>query len=250
VSIEIVPIPCLRDNYAYAIVDESDAVWVVDPSEATPILSFLSQRRARLSGVLLTHHHHDHVGGVPDLVKDAPWLAEVRVVAHERDRSRIAGLTHTMAAPLDSFALSPYACGGLSFEAMSIPGHTHGAVAWRLGNDVFVGDTLFSAGCGRLFEGSAAEMYASLLRLGSLAPSTRLWFGHEYTSGILEWTVRHFPEEEACQSTLAELIAQQERGLSLCTTPTTVAKEWAINVFLRARDESHFAELRLLKDKG
>ena len=240
-SFEIVPIACRRDNYAYAIVDRrAQSAWIVDPSEALPVRNWLDARGLKLTHILLTHHHHDHVDGIGELVGKEP--GSVEVWAHERDAARIAGLTHTVAVGTDAFYPTALRFGEMAVEACHVPGHTLGAVAWKIGADVFTGDTLFSAGCGRLFEGSYAQLHTSLRRICGLSPATRLWFGHEYTRGILEWRLRHVADDEACKAYLSDLAE--------VTTPSTVAREWEINAFVRAPDVEAFTALRKLKDLG
>ena len=245
-------IPCLRDNYAYVITREGcDDAIVVDPSEAAPLQSVLEAKSLRLVAILATHHHGDHIGGVLDLVTQTP---DARVCAHALDRGRIPAVTDVMAAPKGRFArcdrsllaaLTPL-LDGLDLLAMHVPGHTRGAIAWGIGppghlpTDVFTGDTLFAAGCGRLFEGTAEELFHSLAALGELPGATRLWFGHEYTRQNLDFAKAHAPHDEAILGRLATLAS--------CTTPTNVALEQATNLFLRAPDVASFAALRRAKD--
>ncbi|HEY5957796.1 MAG TPA: hydroxyacylglutathione hydrolase family protein, partial [Polyangiaceae bacterium] len=140
----VVPIACLADNYAYAVFSEAnDDVVVIDPSDAKPVVEWLESRGLRLRGLLLTHHHWDHVGGVKDLVAR---FGAMPVIAHATDAAKIEGVTDHV-ADAQQFDVS-----GLTFEAMHVPGHTLGALAYRCNDAVFTGDTLFGAGCGRLFE--------------------------------------------------------------------------------------------------
>ena len=154
-TLSIEPIPCLRDNYAYLIADErAGDAWLVDPSEAGPPSAVLRRRNLRLRGILATHHHLDHVGGIATLVDQN---ADVWVAGHARDQGRIPRQTHFIDAPGESFAATDLRLGDQELLARYIPGHTLGAIAWYLppqgsesAGDVFTGDTLFAAGCGRL----------------------------------------------------------------------------------------------------
>src|SRR6185295_14682250 len=168
----VVPVPCLKDNFAYLVI-EGDRAAIVDPGEAAPIEAALAREQVTLAAVWATHHHADHVGGVPDLVARHPGL---EVVAGERDAGKIPAVSHRLADG-DEVAL-----GGLRARAIWNPGHTLGAISFVIEGCAFTGDTLFGAGCGRLFEGDAAMMHASLARLAALAPETRVYFGHEYTA--------------------------------------------------------------------
>jgi len=245
-TLSIEPIPCLRDNYAYLIADElTGDAWLVDPSEPGPPSAVLRRRNLRLRGILATHHHMDHVGGISILVDQHP---DVWVAGHARDQGRIPRQTVFIDAPLDQFVATDLKLAGQALLAMYIPGHTLGAIAWYLPprgseqvGDVFTGDTLFAAGCGRLFEGSPTQMHTSLLAPVALPPATRLWFGHEYTAANLRFAAAMEPDNAAVQARIV--------GLPDCTTPTTVTLELATNPFVRAPSPPRFAELRLAKDE-
>ena len=244
--VSIQAIPCLRDNYAYLLRCESEAVgYLVDPSEPAAPREALAAHGLKLGGILCTHHHWDHVGGIEVLCDEHPsaWVA-----GSAHDRGRIPRQNVFVEAPEGRFAATSVTMFGRIAQASLIPGHTLGALAWALPDatgqlcDVFTGDTLFGAGCGRLFEGSPAQMFASLQALCRLPDPTRLWFGHEFTRGILEWRLRHVPDDTACKTYLSELAE--------VTTPSTVAREWQINAFVRAPDVEAFTALRKLKDLG
>ena len=242
-TLNIEPVPCLSDNYAYLITNDQDQVWIVDPSEAEPVQRHLSERNLQLQGILATHHHPDHVDGIKQLQLDNQvsgsnpcWVA-----GHASDKGRIPCQSHFIDAPLETFVTTEITVAGRPVQAMHIPGHTTGAIAWKIDDDVFTGDTLFSAGCGRLFEGTAEQMYASLQSIVRLDANTRLWFGHEYTASNL----RFASSEEPKNTQIAELLKQNRK----CTTPTTVAQERAINPFVRAKDGQDLAEIRHRKDK-
>lgn len=248
-ALTIEPIPCLRDNYAYLISDpQAGDAWLVDPSEPGPVLAVLAARPGlTLRGILATHHHYDHVGGIEALVSDAaerPWVA-----GHASDRGRIPEQSRFVDAPVGRFVPSGVELGGRPLLAMWIPGHTLGAIAWYIPpeegdddavGDVFTGDTLFAAGCGRLFEGTPAQMHSSLQNITSLPPATRLWFGHEYTAANLRFAATVEPDNPA--------IRRREGGLGERTTPTSVAEERATNPFVRAATAEVLAERRAAKD--
>ena len=245
-TLSIEPIPCLRDNYAYLISDEDTGeAWLVDPSEPGPPAALLRRRGLQLRGILATHHHMDHVGGIPALLDQH---RDVWVAGHARDSGRIARQTISIDAPTEKFITTELRIGEHAVLAMYIPGHTLGAIAWYLpprpgspAGDVFTGDTLFAAGCGRLFEGSPTQMHTSLQALVALAPETRLWFGHEYTEANLRFAAALEPDNVA--------VRQRAASLPICTTPTTVALELATNPFVRSSSPEVLAERRLAKDE-
>jgi hydroxyacylglutathione hydrolase len=242
----IEPVACLKDNYAYLIREEgaTDA-YLVDPSESAPVAAALARTGLVLRGILVTHHHQDHVGGIDDLV--AQWGTTLAFVAgHASDRGRIPDQTAFVAAPADRFVTTALTIAGRPLLARHIPGHTRGAIAWGLPGegevpaDVFTGDTLFGAGCGRLFEGTPADMFASLTALTTLPPQTRLWFGHEYTASNLRFAASVEPDNPE--------VASRRAAGGACTTPTTVALERATNPFVRAPSVAEFAARRTAKD--
>jgi hydroxyacylglutathione hydrolase len=246
-TLVIEPIPCLKDNYAYLLYDsESRDGYLVDPSEPGAPSAALAQRKLVLRGILATHHHADHVGGIAEL--DAHWREELHFIGgHASDRGRIPGQTAFIDAPADRFVLTELRVAGRPVVARHIPGHTRGAIAWGIApagdqppTDVFTGDTLFAAGCGRLFEGTPADMFRSLGALTALPESTRLWFGHEYTASNLRFAETVEPENKA--------ILERRSALGPRTTPTTVALERATNPFVRARTIEELAARRSAKD--
>jgi hydroxyacylglutathione hydrolase len=245
VAVVIEPIPCLQDNYAYLVhAPGADEAWLVDPSEVDPPARVLAERGLKLAGILATHHHFDHVGGIPGLLSahaGAPVVA-----GHAHDKGRIPGQTIAVDAPMGEFVPTPIVIAGRPVLAAHIPGHTLGAIAWYLpgegdeAGDVFTGDTLFAGGCGRLFEGTPAQMHRSLETICGLPGATRLWFGHEYTAANLRFAASVEPDNRD--------VATRAAALPECTTPTTVELELATNPFVRARDADELATRRAAKD--
>lgn len=221
-------VPCLRDNYAYLTgAPGAREVLVIDPGEAAPVERALAATGLALAAILLTHHHHDHVGGVAELVARHPGIP---VLAHHSDRGRLPVVPHGLN---DGDAVE---WAGLRFTVLHVPGHTMGAVAYHAPGVVFTGDTLFGAGCGRLFEGTAAELHASLGRLAELPPETRVYSGHEYTEKNLEFAAHVEPENVAIparRARVGELRARHEPSV-----PSTIAEELMTNPFLRVRTPS------------
>ncbi len=236
----VVAVPCLKDNYAYLVIDRERAA-VVDPGEAAPVLAAAEREGVTIEAVWATHHHHDHVGGVAGL-KQA--IADLRVVAHATDAAKFAGATELLA---DGDATT---LGSIRATAIHNPGHTLGAISFYIeeadGGAVFTGDTLFSAGCGRLFEGTAAMMHASLVKLASLPAETRVFFGHEYTEANLRFAMHAAPHDADVRARADDVRALRAR--SEYSTPSTIAIERATNPFVRAPDVETFAALRSAKD--
>jgi hydroxyacylglutathione hydrolase len=242
------PICCLHDNYAYLVSSPSTKeAWLVDPSEPEPLLEALARLPGvRLRGILATHHHPDHVGGVEAITRLGSSADPVWVAGHIHDRGRIPGQSVFVEAPQGRFAPTGLDLAGIELAAMHVPGHTRGAIAWCIPASsgrpaaVFTGDTLFAAGCGRLFEGTPAQMHASLQALIALPNETLLYFGHEYTAQNLDFAATMEPENE-------DVVARR-LSLDPPTTPTTVAEERATNPFVRASSVEEFTRRRRAKD--
>jgi hydroxyacylglutathione hydrolase len=222
----VVVVPCLSDNYAYLLVDEAAGVAaVVDPSEAGPVLEALDVAGvASVCAVLVTHHHGDHVGGLGAL--RARW-PDAPVFGHTSELSagRIEGQTVGLADD------EPFAAGPFTGRAYHVPGHTTGALAYAVGGALFTGDTLFRAGCGRLFEGTAATMFNSLQRLRALDPALAVYPGHEYTVKNLRFAQGLLPHDDAIATALTEALAQRDADRP--TVGDTLARERRTNPFLR-----------------
>ena len=235
---EIVPVPQLSDNYAYLLIDPASGnAAVVDCAEARPVLDEARRRSVRLVAVLATHHHFDHVGGNGDLLESN---REIRVFGSADDAPRIPGITDQVR---DGDAITP---AGLSARIILIPAHTSGHVAYHFPNEraVFTGDTLFVAGCGRLFEGDAAQMMRSLGKLASLPDDTAVYCGHEYTEKNLRFAETLEPGNPALREKLARVREMRRAGQP--TVPSTIAEEKATNPFLRTGSAELAASVRRL----
>lgn len=235
----IKPIPILDDNYAWFLRDEATGTTAVaDAAEAAPVIAFVEAEGGRLDWLLITHHHGDHIAGIPEV--QARFGAKVAGAA--ADAHRLPKLDVAL-KPGETFML-----GESEAHILDSPGHTRGAIAWHFpdGPAVLSGDTLFAAGCGRLLEGTPAEMHASLQALGALPDATLVCCGHEYTLSNIRFA-RHVEPENAA---LAEFAARAEalRAEGRPTVPTTMSLEHAINPFLRAKDVAELAARRAAKD--
>ena len=221
---QVTIVPCLSDNYAYVLLaPESKRAVVVDPSEAEPVLRALDALGVTLGAILATHHHHDHVGGNAALVQRFPGI---RVFGHASDRGRIPEQTEFVEHDRE------ITVEGLNFRVLHIPGHTLGAVAYAGEGSVFTGDTLFAGGCGRLFEGTPAQMYQSLnVTLAALPDATLVYCGHEYTASNLRFAA-HLEPANAAVTEKAKRVAEQ-RAQNVATVPSTLEQEKATNPFMR-----------------
>lgn len=222
----VVAVPCLKDNYAYLVIEGTDAA-VIDPGDAAPVEAALAREGVTLAAIWLTHHHWDHVGGVPALTAARPG---VPVVAGIRDAEKIKGVTQRLGDG-DTTRL-----GALTATALDNPGHTLGAISFVVGNAVFTGDTLFGAGCGRMFEGDPAMMHAALMRLAALPDATYVYFGHEYTAANLRFAAAVEPTNPD--------VMQRAGGLASQSTPSTIGVERTTNPFLRCAEPAVIAAAR------
>ena len=241
----IKPLPVLQDNVVWIWARGREAV-VVDPAVAEPVRQWLVDRKLELTAVLQTHHHADHIGGTPDLLRQWPSAA---VIAAAADQERI---------PFQTVSVEP----GMQLELLGQPisvidvrAHTRAHLAYVLPQGcspelptpvLFCGDTLFGAGCGRLFEGSAEDMHLALKRLQDLPDDTIVHCAHEYTEGNLRWAHALRPDDQAIAARLSTVQDLRSRGsLSL---PSTMGEERRTNLFLRACSVQELRELRLHKD--
>ena len=236
--LDILPVPVLRDNYVWLVHDpESGETVAVDPSVADPVLDEAERRGWRISQVWNTHWHPDHTGG-----NDAIRAATGCTITGPAEAEKVSRMDRVVAGG-DRAAI-----GEFEAELIDIPAHTAGHVAFHLpaAQAAFVGDTLFAMGCGRLFEGDAAQMYESLRRLAALPGETRIYCGHEYTLDNGRFALTVEPDNPALVRRVEEVKAARERGE--VTLPTTIALELETNPFVRAPSAEEFAHRRAAKD--
>ena len=232
-------IPCLKDNYSYLIIDEEKNIaCVIDPSEAEPIIKYLENTQIELKFILNTHHHYDHVGGNQKL--KAKYGASV--VGYKEDKQRIPGI--------DIMVKDQETWMHKNFEAkiIHIPGHTLGHICFYFYKDesVFTGDTLFSLGCGRIFEGTYDQMFNSLKKLKELPKNTKVFCGHEYTLQNSKFCMVHDANNKYLKAKINDIKVKLKAGLS--TIPSTIKDELECNIFLRSNNVKSFSKLRDLKD--
>ena len=252
--LHLVTIPCLADNYAYLIHDgETGQTAVIDVPEPGPILAALSAHQWRLTDILITHHHDDHIQGV-EALRTAPgaMVLGAAVDAHRLPRLDLA---------LDE--ATTFSIGTEVARVIDVPGHTLGHIAFHFPQShlCFTADSLMAGGCGRLFEGTARQMHASLAKLAALPPETLICSGHEYTASNLRFAATLEPDNPQLISRAAEVAAKRAKGLP--TVPVPLSVELATNPYLRAHlpalktavglpdsdDVTVFAEIRARKDK-
>ena len=220
-------IPCLNDNYSYLIHDEiSNTVAIVDPSEFMPCDTIISKNYQKLDFILNTHHHYDHVGGNEELKKKY----NSKVLGFENDKNRIPQID-TVLKDNQEFKI-----GTLNFTTIFIPGHTRGHVAFYFKKErvVFSGDTLFSLGCGRVFEGTYKQMFQSLNKLKNLPGETKVYCGHEYTFKNLEFCLKFNPNNDFLKKKKNDIKLSLKNKKP--TIPSTIADEIKGNIFFRVND--------------
>ncbi len=244
---------CLKDNYSYLLHDtESNLIAVVDPSDFKPINDVIEKKYKKLDFILNTHHHFDHVGGNVELKKKY----KSKIIASFIDQDRIPGIDLRIKGD------EIFKFGKVDFKIISIPGHTKGHIAFysKKNKAVFTGDTLFSLGCGRVFEGTSNDMFDSINKIKKLPGKTKIYFGHEYTKNNFEFCFQFEKENVHLKRKLGWINSKIKNNLP--TSPSTMDEELKTNVFLRcenthirsylkmdkASDQEIFNKLRNLKD--
>jgi hydroxyacylglutathione hydrolase len=234
-------IPCHFDNFSYLLVcEETGKAAIVDPAEYYPISQVIRKMGVELVAIYCTHHHADHIGGLAEFCEESPNL---EVAGFKGDSGRIPGLTHTLE---DNDVVT---FGKVTGSVKHTPGHTSGGICFLFGDHLFTGDTLFGAGCGRLFEGSPEQMYNSLHSLtDGLGDDVKVYFGHEYTVSNLKFAEFIEPDNQMVADRLSDAKTMLEKGGS--TTPSTIGLERQTNPFLRSNIEAvreRLAEKLLIK---
>ena len=232
-------IPCLQDNYSYLIIDDSNnSACVVDPSETKPIINFLKNKNINLKYILNTHHHFDHIGGNKDLKKKYGSI----VLGFKNDSERIPEID----VLLEDNQI--WKAENFTAKIMHIPGHTTGHICFHFFENklIFTGDTLFSLGCGKIFEGTYEEMFNSLNKIKSLPDETKIYCGHEYTLNNSKFCIKHDPNNLNLKNKIENIKKQVKDGMP--TIPSTIKDELDCNIFLRTNDLESFSKLRDLKD--
>lgn len=218
--LHIYPVPAFEDNYIWLLHNKRDAV-VVDPGDATPILARLKADALSLSAILITHHHSDHINGVKEILKQ--YNVPVYAPSYEQ-----YAFEHIALSDGDEIHITDI---DLKFKVLWLPGHTSGHIAYLNNNNLFCGDVLFSAGCGRLFEGTPEQMLSSLNRLKMLDPNTKIFCTHEYTAKNIDFALTLEPDNPDLLSRKDAVARLRENNQA--SLPTTIALELKINPFLR-----------------
>ena len=238
-NIEIEIVPCLQDNYSYLIIDKKkNNACVIDPSEAQPIINFIEKENINLKYILNTHHHFDHIGGNKELKERYNSI----VVGYKHDAKRIPEISVLVE---DNQIWKED-----NFEAkiIHIPGHTSGHIGFYFFNEkiIFTGDTLFSLGCGKIFEGTYEQMFESLSKIRNLPEDTKIYCGHEYTLQNSNFCIKHDPQNLNLQNKISKI--KEKLSNNIPTIPSTLKDEKECNIFLRAKNVNSFSKLRDLKD--
>ena len=231
-------IPCLEDNYSYLIIDENNNACVIDPGEAKPVIDLVERKNINLKYILNTHHHYDHINGNEELKK----RYNSAVVGYADDVKRIPGINVLVE---DN---QVWKADNFKAKIIHVPGHTSGHICFHFFNEkiIFTGDTLFSLGCGKLFEGTYKQMFESLNKVKSLPKDTKIYCGHEYTLQNSKFCIKHDPANLNLQNKILEITEKLKKDLP--TIPSTIKDEIECNIFLRAKTLESFSKLRDLKD--
>ena len=230
---------CLQDNYSYLIIDQkTNEACVVDPSEADPVINFCEENKIKIKYILNTHHHYDHVGGNKEIKK----FYNSKILGFENDKDRIP--------EIDILLKDQEVWKKDNFETkiFHIPGHTTGHICYHFFNEkiLFTGDTLFSLGCGKIFEGTYSQMFKSLSLFKKFSLDTKIYCGHEYTLQNSKFCLQYDPQNKMLINKILEIKKNLSQGNP--TLPSTIKDELDCNIFLRANDVKSFSKLRDLKD--
>jgi len=228
-------IPAFKDNYIWLLRRGNEAV-VVDPGDALPVKARLAADGLTLTAILITHHHADHQGGVPEL------LAEFAVPVYGPETESITACTVPLSGG-EGFELL-----GETFRVIDVPGHTAGHIAYVIEGALFCGDTLFAGGCGRLFEGTPAQMLASLNKLAALPDETLVYCAHEYTQSNLRFALAVEPDNAAIQERVAQVAMRRAKGQA--TVPSSLREERVTNPFLRLHESAVISAAREYGSQG
>ena len=232
-------IKCLKDNYSYLVIDEKNqSACVIDPSEAKPIINFIEENKIHLKFILNTHHHYDHVGGNKELKKKY----NTKIIGFEEDKDRIPEIDICLKDR------DVWKNNNFEFKIYHIPGHTLGHVCFNFFKEklLFTGDTLFSLGCGRIFEGTYEQMFNSIKLLKSFDLKTKIYCGHEYTLKNSDFCLMHDKKNLKLKEKI--LLIKEKLNKNLPTIPSTLKEELETNIFLRCNSLETFSKLRDLKD--
>ena len=232
-------IKCLKDNYSYLVIDEKNqTACVIDPSEAKPIINFIEKNKIHLKFILNTHHHYDHVGGNKELKKKY----NTKIIGYEEDKDRIPEIDICLKDR------DVWKNNNFEFKIYHIPGHTLGHVCFNFFKEklLFTGDTLFSLGCGRIFEGTYEQMFNSIKLLKSFDLKTKIYCGHEYTLKNSDFCLMHDKKNLKLKEKI--LLIKEKLNKNLPTVPSTLKEELETNIFLKCDSIETFSKLRNLKD--
>ena len=231
-------IRCLEDNFSYILIDQNKNACVIDPSESEPIINFVEKNNIKIKYILNTHHHFDHIGGNKEIKKKY----NAKIVAYKNDLHRIPDVDISLKNN------QIWTAENFKSKIIHIPGHTNGHICFFFENEkiAFTGDTLFSLGCGRIFEGTYEEMYSSLKKLKELPKETKIYCGHEYTLKNSEFCLKYDKNNKRLQKKINEI--KNKVNNNVPTVPSTIEDEIACNIFLRAKTLGEFSKLRDLKD--
>lgn len=234
-KLTVTAIPAFNDNYIWAISQENNnAIYVVDPGDANVVIDYLTVNKFQLAGILITHHHPDHTGGVSALIDHASTELEIFGPASENINHLNQPITVQTQITLTQFSQN--------VDIFYLPGHTAGHIGYLMADELFCGDTLFSGGCGRLFEGTPKEMHHSLTLLSTLPPETRVYCAHEYTLANLKFALHVDPNNQALLE--YHQFCQQLRAKNISTIPSSIAIERNINPFLRCNFDTIKSSVR------